>query len=149
MQAKGNLPPSLVETSKYGGVCAGEDGCAGRRNVGSPGEGDGLAGLDTDGDFRLELGHDHAVVAVGCPAVQDGIFVLVVDELGRPFAVVADPDGTVVALLVLSDLALELVGDFLDTIHDVTDSLVDGVAYIAENVANGVANGVAGRGCAG
>lgn len=123
--AEGNLPPGLVPATEQSELGVGEGGSAGSRDVGREGKSDALARLDSDGDLGLVDVDRHTGEAIGLPAVEDGILVVVVGELSSPVAVVADPDATVVALVVLANLATDAVGQRLNATHQVGDNIAD------------------------
>jgi hypothetical protein len=134
--AEGNLPPCGVKTTEVGKLGVLEGRGAGRGNVLGERDDSLLSRLEADRDLGLVDVQGHAGEAVGLPAEDDGVLVGVVGELGLPLAVVADPDATVVALVVLADgLDTEGVADVLDTVEKVGDELADVVDEVANEVA--------------
>ena len=126
---------------------------AGRGNILRERDDSLLSRLKADGDLGLVDVQGHAGEAISLPAEDNGVLVGVVGELGLPLAVVADPDATVVALVVLADgLDTEGVANVLDTVEKVGDEIADVVDEVANEVARlrlGRSSSGAGRGSRG
>ena len=120
VRAEGNLPPGCVKTTEVGKLGVLEGRGAGRGDVLRERDDSLLSRLEADRDGGLVDVQGHAGEAISLPAEDNGVLVGVVGELGLPLAVLADPDATVVALVVHADgLDTEVVADGLDTIEKV------------------------------
>ncbi len=134
--AEGDLPPGVVDGTEEGNVGVGVDGCAGRRHLLLERELHGLAGGDLDGNVRLIDLDRHSVVAVCLPAEQEHIIAgAIVDEFGLPFAVAANPDTIPSGLAVQSGFAIELLEPVFNAVHEVGNSVADGLANVTDSVA--------------
>jgi hypothetical protein len=140
---EGDFPPGVVDTTPPSNVVVREDGCASRRHALLPRELDRLAGGNLDRDIGLCDLDGHTTKALRLPAEQEHIILrTVVDELGLPLAVTANPDTVPFRLLVLSSLATELLNPVLNAVHEVINSVADGVTKVLKRVTD-VTNGVA------
>lgn len=129
--AEGDLPPCLVKASEVGKLGALVSRSTGRRNVLGERDDGLLSRLETNGDLGLVDVQGHAREAIGLPAEDDGVLAVVVGELGLPFAIITDPDGTIVALIVFANGAdAQRLHEVLDTFEEVRDNILNNVAEI-------------------
>lgn len=145
--AEGDLPPCLVKTTEVGELGVAESRGASRGNVWSERDDSLLSRLETNGDLGLVDVQGHSTEAVGLPTEDDGILVGIVCELGLPVAIIANPHGAVVALVVLaSGDDAERLDDALDTLEKVGNNITDIADEVSKVVGRGRSGGRSARG---